>query len=290
MLNPIVRREARVALRSWRLFASITAYITVVTMFIGVLLYNMSYNSYDFSFDPMNMLVIYCLVVSMQFGLVIIATPALTAGSISGERERQTLDLLLVTRMSAGTIVIGKLIASLSQLLLILAATLPAFAVVFYFGGTSIGGFITAMGYIFLTACMAGAISLFFSCIFKRTVVSILLVYIIFGILCLGTLIAVFIYQFTYYSNYQAEPSIWVAIILLALNPAAGFVSVLCEQTGSNVVDLFSFGGNILTDTQIWILDHFYLICIVVQIVITVFFLWQAARCIYPNKRHKNRG
>ena len=35
--------------------------------------------------------------VMLQFGMLVLVAPAMTAGSISGERERQTLDLLLVT-------------------------------------------------------------------------------------------------------------------------------------------------------------------------------------------------
>ncbi|MCL1964388.1 MAG: ABC transporter permease, partial [Firmicutes bacterium] len=43
----------------------------------------------------------------MQFFLIILVAPALTAGAIAGERERQTLDLLLCTRVGAIRIVTG---------------------------------------------------------------------------------------------------------------------------------------------------------------------------------------
>ena len=51
---------------------------------------------------------LYEFVTSMEFLLLMFIVPAVTASSISGERERQTLDLMLTTRMSAGQIVGGE--------------------------------------------------------------------------------------------------------------------------------------------------------------------------------------
>lgn len=290
MQNPIIRREARVALRNWRLFATITAYVGLLSAIIGFMLYNMVFYSYNLSFDPQEMLAIYVVLLCMQYALVIMATPALTAGSISGERERQTLDLLLVTRMSAFSIVIGKLLASLSQLLLLLVASLPVFAVVFYFGGVTLSSFLAAIGFMLLTACMAGAVSLFLSCLFKRTIISVLLVYIFFGILGIGTIIFTFFYQMLYYQTYQAEPNLWVSIIVMAFNPGVGFLSVLVEQTGVSMASVLSLGYGVLTDNQIWVLEHFYIVSMIVQIVMIGFFLWLATKFIYPVRKRKDRG
>ena len=63
---------------------------------------------------------LYEFVTSMEFLLLMFIVPAVTASSISGERERQTLDLMLTTRMSAGQIVGGKLLSALSTLLLLI--------------------------------------------------------------------------------------------------------------------------------------------------------------------------
>ena len=69
--------------------------------------------------------------------------PAVTASSISGERERQTLDLMLTTRMSAGQIVGGKLLSALSTLLLLILSSFPAVAMVFVYGGITCRCFLT---------------------------------------------------------------------------------------------------------------------------------------------------
>ena len=74
-------------------------------------IYGTMFNSYDFSFDPANMGGMYVVLCAMQMGLMLLSAPAMTAGTISGERERQTLDLLLMTKMSSLSIVIGKLLS-----------------------------------------------------------------------------------------------------------------------------------------------------------------------------------
>lgn len=52
--------------------------------------------------------------IMLQFGMLVLVAPAMTAGSISGERERQTLDLLLVTNTGPVKLVLGKLLESFS--------------------------------------------------------------------------------------------------------------------------------------------------------------------------------
>src|SRR5439155_10298292 len=64
-----------------------------------------------------------CLAV--QFGAVLLITPALTAGAIAEERQRQTLDDLLLTRLSGRDIVLGKLAARWVQVVGVLLAGVP---------------------------------------------------------------------------------------------------------------------------------------------------------------------
>ena len=78
---------------------------------------------------------LYEFVTSMEFILLMFIVPAVTASAISGERERQTLDLMLTTRMSAGQIVTGKLLSALSTLFLLILSSFPAVAMVFVYGG-----------------------------------------------------------------------------------------------------------------------------------------------------------
>ncbi|MFQ9208670.1 MAG: ABC transporter permease [Clostridium fessum] len=60
--------------------------------------------------------------------------PALTASSISGERERQTLELMLTTTMEPRDMVLGKLASSLVTMLVLAVSALPVQALVFVYG------------------------------------------------------------------------------------------------------------------------------------------------------------
>ena len=75
------------------------------------------------------------MVTAVELGLICLLAPALTADLISGERERQTLDLLLVTPLSRRQIVIGKLVAALGSLLLLIVLALPIQALAVLIGG-----------------------------------------------------------------------------------------------------------------------------------------------------------
>ena len=73
----------------------------------------------------------------LQMALVLFITPSLTAGAISSEREKQTLNILLTTTQSSTQIVVGKLLSSVAFLVLMLVAGLPLYSLVFLFGGVS---------------------------------------------------------------------------------------------------------------------------------------------------------
>jgi len=48
-----------------------------------------------------------------QFVLLALMVPSFASGTISGEKERQTLEMLLASPMRPGAIVMGKLLAAL---------------------------------------------------------------------------------------------------------------------------------------------------------------------------------
>jgi len=112
---------------------------------------------------------IFSTLIFTELALVIFMAPALTAGAVSGERERQTLDLLLCTPVSATSIILGKLASSLMFILLILFVSIPLFSVVFLFGGVAPGLVVSVFVILVVTAIVIGAIGLFASTIIKRS-------------------------------------------------------------------------------------------------------------------------
>jgi len=72
------------------------------------------------------------ILVYLQVGLLVLITPSLTAGLISGERESGGWQLLITTPLPVLRIVWGKLLSVLLTLLLVLCATLPGYVVMVF--------------------------------------------------------------------------------------------------------------------------------------------------------------
>jgi ABC-type transport system involved in multi-copper enzyme maturation permease subunit len=99
----------------------------------------------------------------VQFGAVLLLTPAATAGAVAAERQRGTLDLLLTTELSAGAIVLGKFAARTVHLFALLLTGLPVLALAQLWGG--VGPAFVAAGFVINAATLAslGALGLFCS-------------------------------------------------------------------------------------------------------------------------------
>jgi ABC-2 type transport system permease protein len=130
---------------------------------------------------------IFTLLSIFQLILVCFIAPAFTAGQISLEREKQTLDLLISTPMRPGAIVIGKLAAALAFVVLMIVAAVPITAIVLMYGGASVDDIVRQQLVLLATALMLGAIGLFFSALLKRTQAATVLTYITVLALTLGT-------------------------------------------------------------------------------------------------------
>ena len=104
--NPVYKRECMVSARSFRLalvllvFNGILALVALLNMYSALAQVRLTAEVQYTGF-----LDLYMFVASLEFLMLILIMPALTAGSISGERERQTLDLMLTTCMTPADIV-----------------------------------------------------------------------------------------------------------------------------------------------------------------------------------------
>lgn len=125
----------------------------------------------------------YAYIVMLQFGLLVLVAPAMTAGSISGERERQTLDLLMVTNTGRVRLAAGKLLESFGFLALLVLCSLPVLSMVLITGGATFLQVLTSVAFLLLTALAALSVGLFCSTLFKRTVTATVVSYLaVFGI------------------------------------------------------------------------------------------------------------
>ncbi len=195
-INPVIEKDLKTKLRGWRSTILICCYVLLL---IGILvLYfagNNMLNPYGVrSFNPRMAVDAYNLLITFQFALLFLAVPAITATSISSERERQTLDLMLVTRTPVVKIVLGKIMVSLAHTMLLLIASMPVIGVVFFFGGIGFLDIAKLLVFYIFTAFFVASCGVFFSTVFKRNIVSIIMTYIFLGLVTFGPFIGFLIY------------------------------------------------------------------------------------------------
>jgi ABC-type transport system involved in multi-copper enzyme maturation permease subunit len=169
----LLTKELRLRFRSERAIWVLVVYVLLLGAIGLITLANATANTspYYNSVDPTGRILYYPLSI-VQFFLIIFITPAFTATAINGEKERQTYDLLLASRLSGFALAGGKLLAGLMNVLLLIAAAIPLFSLVFFFGGVSLGQFLAMLVVFCVTVLLIGTVSLFLSTILRRPAVS----------------------------------------------------------------------------------------------------------------------
>jgi ABC-2 type transport system permease protein len=170
-VNPVMLKELRGRMRGMRAFIVLTIYLGLMSGFT-TLLYLV--------YDPFNRIggsaaagaigrVLFMGIVGIELLLIIFIAPAFTSGAITGERERQTYDLLKTTLLASPSFVIGKLESALSYILLLLLAAIPLQSIAFLFGGVSETELILAFIILAVTAVALGTVGIYFSAVAPRT-------------------------------------------------------------------------------------------------------------------------
>jgi len=190
-INPVLEKEIRLRMRSMRSPIAIFAYLLAIGLLaLGFAYINIGGASNALSASKSSEL--FYFLSGVQLVLISFMTPGLTAGTISGEREKQTLNMLLTTQQSSGTIILSKLLASLGFMLLTVLATMPLYSIVFLYGGVSPWQLIAIFVFYLFVMLTIGSAGIFFSTMFKKTVISVITTYgfvlVIFGFTALAGL------------------------------------------------------------------------------------------------------
>jgi ABC-type transport system involved in multi-copper enzyme maturation permease subunit len=162
----------------------------------------------------------------LELFMVCAITPAVTAGAISGEREKLTYEMLQSTPLSTSSIVWGKLVSALNYVFLLLFAAIPLASLVFIFGGVTLRDMFKALSMLVIIAISFGVLGLFMSALFKRTgraTVATFLV--VLGLMFVPLLVAIAVGLIS-----QDTPPRWI----LAPSPISMLSSVLGQASGQN--------------------------------------------------------
>lgn len=296
-LNPVFKRELKVSSRSIRM-------AIILMAFNGILAIAALFNMFSVveqvkvtaEIQYSRFLELYIFVSVIEFVLLMFIMPALTASSISGERERQTLDLMLTTTMKPGEIVLGKYWSALTTMFLLVLSGFPVQSLVFVYGGITISDMALLLICYGGVALFAGAIGIFFSTLLKRSTVSTVCTYAAIILVVAGTYaINIFALKMSqneinaYMSSLNTmtvKANSGAFIYLLLLNPAVTFYTMINGQAGTGSVSdsLERFFGS-LPDN--FIMHHWTLISLGIQIILAAVLIMAAIYSVSPVRQEK---
>lgn len=129
---------------------------------------------------------LFMLLVMVQMWAVYIVLPATVAPAITYEKERNALELLLLTGIGPWQILLQKLVARLVPMLTLILLCVPAMAVAYAFGGFGASQ-LAAVAYVLLLACLqVAAVGLMWSCFCRTTAEAFIYTYALLGVLYFG--------------------------------------------------------------------------------------------------------
>lgn len=175
--NPLLLKELRLALRHGRPFWLMGAYVGVLALVVAYAYPNEI--RIEPGRNPELGRDIFLIFSAAQALLVALLTPAIASTALTLEREKQTLESLIVSGLSLSEIVVGKFFYSLFHVFLLMISSLPLTSVCFMLGGVSAGELIAAYGAILLGAAVLAAASVLCSSFFHRSYVATAMSYVI---------------------------------------------------------------------------------------------------------------
>jgi len=172
--NPLIVKELRERFRAKKSFWILALYLLVMGAILLGFVYLLHLDSVIVPGEDRDTFIAMAV---LQYGLICFIAPALSAGAVSGERERQTLNILLTTQLSPLKIVASKLVTSLAFIFLLVVSSVPLYSLIFLYGGVSPSQLLTLVVFYAVNIILFGSLGLFCSTWVKRTGVSTILAY-----------------------------------------------------------------------------------------------------------------
>lgn len=236
MLNPIMAFSATRRMRSFKTMLIVIVYVAAL-LILAIAFLSPFFNDVVYLSTMTRGPLCYLALLAGQFGLLILIAPAMTSASVAGERERQTLDLLLVTNTGSFRIVIGKVMESFAMLALLILCGLPVMSLCLLTGGVSLLHILIGELFLLAEAFACVSIGVFCSSVSRSTVFSGVISYLV--ILAIGVVTALpflsgypqritdVVYDRAKYAALTAGEARAMISPLLYLNPGFGLMALI---------------------------------------------------------------
>lgn len=235
-INPVLKNEGKLAVRTWKFPMMILVYILLIGGGGIFLLKVTTARSFFIGLSLRVPIQIYLALAIVQAIILLFMVPSMCSTVISSEKERQTLEVLLSTKMSTLSIIIGKLFSSVSKVLILIFVTLPIYGLCFLIGGVNMKNIFEMGIFLVITTFFVGSIGIFFSTMLKSSKAATAATYATVLFIFVGLLIVgIIVYNTRLSSAAEGIGAIYPSFPILS--PIIGFLSLLVRQVGeSNII------------------------------------------------------
>ncbi len=174
--NPVLQRELLVNLRMPRAFVLLLLY-QVLLAAVVYFAWPKDNVPLDLTKNPESTSVLVDLFFLGQYILASLMAPSFAAGAIAGEKERMTYEMLLASPIRPEAIVMGKLVAALTHLAILIFSSLPIVMLCLPLGGVSFYEVLAAYLALIASVVTFGMISVACGSFFPRTSSSLVVSY-----------------------------------------------------------------------------------------------------------------
>jgi ABC-type transport system involved in multi-copper enzyme maturation permease subunit len=160
LVGPVFTREVVTVPRRPRLYVARTAYVAALLVLMATAWLILAGTQVVRNVGDLARFgaILFQILAPLQLALAILFSALLSASAVSQEKDRKTLILLLLTNLSNSELVLGKLLASLLNVLAMLAAALPLFMLSALLGGVSFDQIGRAFAVTLASALVAGSL------------------------------------------------------------------------------------------------------------------------------------
>ncbi|MDF2679202.1 MAG: transporter permease [Brevibacillus sp.] len=274
--NPVLFNEWKMRMRTqrspWIIFLYLLVLGGITLLYIFLMTNGGSY------YNPNETRELFMMLSILQLGMICFVVPGLTAGVISGERERQTLSILLTTNVSATRLIVGKWLSSLSFMIFLVFATVPLYAIVFLYGGISPAQLIQVFGFYVMTMFGVGSIGVLLSTLIKRTGIATVVSYaVVFGFSIGSSVLAEIIRELIRYQrrnlNYPSGPMPVWPDLLHSINPLFAMLNIFDEGPVQDLRRTANPASFLWSVDPFWYYVLFFALATVVCLILAIYFI-----------------
>lgn len=290
-INPVYAKEMKLRVRSVK-FAMTVFFFNLILIIIAItgfeIMFNVRWNAYV---DYGGAARVYFIMICLEMLMVIFLLPSFTAGSIAGEREKQTLEILLTTTLKPGKIIMGKLMSSISMVILLVISGMPVLSIVFTVGGIGMGDLVQFLFAILVISFFIGSMGMFSSVILKKTVPATVLSFAEVLFVCGGTVIIVAVtyllsnvYFYNVIGGSGKKPDVSAFSYVLLINPAFTILEMVTGQY-DKMSAIKYVASNLGGSLPEFVADNWYGLSLLSQVICTWGFIKAAAFSLNPLKK-----